>query len=713
MKALVRSCRDELLSTRNTICLERARLVTEAYQLYEDQPRPLVRAQAFRHVLGNMTLDLHSNPVFAGNTSTRPRAWMLLPEYGFGVPGQAVVENPSLEGFLGGDAIPADIRSFWAGRSSGGSAGVGHLSVDYTKMLSHGLESVIADIQSLEANDYRQAMAISCQAIIDWAARYADAAERVAQTESDEVKRQALLRVSAACRQVPAKPARDLFEALQAIVLVHLGMHIEGHGYSVSPGLLDRVLLPYYADDADTVDLLAAFMLKLTANSVWGSHSKTQAITLGGVDADGKDACNPLTLQFLDACDLIRVPDPHIFLRWHSKIDPAVKRRAIELLGSGLSMPLLVGDEQTLAGFVNAGIPERDAALYCVIGCNELGISGKMADSASGPTINDLAVFSNALLEIESPESIQSMRQLAGVVSDAYRRHIERVLTNEVGRYARGGDRQPTPFTSCFMDLCIERGCDFQTQMLYSRPIVMENGFTNVVNSLTAIEHAVFGKKLVSLQDVLRAMKDNLSDDFVVAALKSAPRWGNDDDRADKWAIWWADMRLQAIREVEKELGTGPHLTGHLVRSTHHIRGKGLGASPDCRPADAPLADSIGAQTGTASAGPTAILKSVLKLRPATYWPGGTNLNLTLPPIRTGDDAGVGNLEAMVEAFFSNGGQELQINCLDARRLREARKRPDQHRDLLVRIAGFNAIFVDLSPVEQDELIERAGLIQR
>ena len=155
---------------------------------------------------------------------------------------------------------------------------------------------------------YRQAVAIACRAVIRWAERYAEAAASAAEREADPLRAVCLRRVAAACRHVPAQPARNLFEALQAIALAHLAIHIEGHGYSVSPGRLDQVLLPYYHDDEDATELLAAFLLKLSANSLWGSHSKTQPVTLAWMPRN--DCCNPLTLRILEAYELAACPTP-------------------------------------------------------------------------------------------------------------------------------------------------------------------------------------------------------------------------------------------------------------------------------------------------------------------------------------------------------------------------------------------------------------------
>ena len=713
MNRLLAEARDRLLSAPNTVCLERAKLVTEAYRAYEGEPIPILRAKAFAHVLRNMTLDLESNPLFAGNTSSRPRAWMLLPEYGFVVPGQAIVENPSLEGFLDGNAIPEDLRAFWAERSFEGGAGVGHLAVDLERVVTRGLEAIRDDAASrmaegtTEEAQYREAVVLSCEAVISWAARYSQAAAAAAETCADPETRTALLRVAQACGHVPAKPARNMFEALQSIVLVHLAIHIEGHGYSVSPGLLDRVLRPYYDGDPETTDLLAAFMLKLAANSIWGSHSKTQAITLGGLEHVGADACSDLTLRFLDACEMIRLPDPHVFLRWHAKMDGRVKRRAMELLGAGLSMPMLICDEQTVAGFVNAGIPERDAWGYCVIGCNELGIPGLLADSASGPVVNDLALLNQALVGTHDPDSLMSMNDVMDALRHALREHLRKIIGNGRRHHENLARRVPTPFASALMDGCIERGRDLCAEMRYSAPLVMENGFSNVVNGLAAIDYLVFGKKRVTLSELIAALKSNWADRALRAEVLAAPKWGNDDDRADRWALEWERMRSEVMRQVEAEKGERRHVNGHLVRSLNYINGAVTGASADGREAGAPLADSIGAQQGTAARGPTAVLNSVLKLTYAEHWPGGCNLNTTLPPAT--DENSIANLQALVEAFLAHGGQELQIGCLDADMLREARRNPDSHKDLLVRVAGFNAFFVKLSPAQQDELIARAN----
>jgi formate C-acetyltransferase len=211
------------------------------------------------------------------------------------------------------------------------------------------------------------------------------------------------------------------------------------------------------------------------------------------------------------------------------------------------------------------------------------------------------------------------------------------------------------------------------------------------------------------MSDVIAALRDDFADASVRDRLLESPRWGNDDDRADRWALAWMQLRDGVRQEIEQEPGCRRHTSSHVVRSLHHIGGCRLGASPDGRPAHAPLCDSIGPPGGVSPEGPTALLNSVLKLNPAIHWPGGYNLNLTLSQRTALDPDLQANLIAMTDAFFADGGQELQISCLDAETLRDAKEHPKRYLNLLVRIAGFNALFVKLSPVEQDELIARAG----
>ncbi len=264
-------------------------------------------------------------------------------------------------------------------------------------------------------------------------------------------------------------------------------------------------------------------------------------------------------------------------------------------------------------------------------------------------------------------------------------------------------DRKPFPLTSALMTGCIDAGDDYQRAMPY--PAIYcayTRGTSNAINAMAALEQLVWTGRM-SLRELLSAV--DAGDEAVNQRLRSCPRWGNDDDRADRWAAVLDEARTAALRQAAAEAGLPPILCCHVVRSLHHVDGRGIGPTLDGRRSAEAVADSIGAVCGEAAAGPTAMLNSVLKLNAVAAYAGIYNLNLTLaggaqssPPV----------LRALCEAFFHDGGQELQINVLDARKLQAAMERPADFQDLVVRIAGLNARFVELSALEQQEIIRRA-----
>ena len=700
--------RDRIKGATDTVCLERARLFTEAYRMFEGEPVPVLRAKALNHFLKNMTIDLQNTPLFAGNTTDEPRGWLTIPEDGFSVPSQAIVEKPSLKGLMDGDAIPGDLRMFWKDKPVNPPRG--HLIVNNKLLLEKGLSYVIelaqqpADDHGVEV--FRKACAISCQAVIDWSNRYAVAAEEEMKITEDPTLKQVYLLMAAACRHVPARPARNMYEALQSMALVHLAMHFEGHRYSVSPGRLDQLLLPYYRAEEPTAELLAGFMLKIFANNVYGSHSKTQTITLGGVDRDGNDQCNPVTLEVLNALELIKTNDPLIFLRWHENISDEVKNKAITMLMSGMAMPMLVGDEETARGFINYGVKEQDAWNYAVLGCNELGIPGKMIFQAT--TIWELSALRDVLTGSygEQPVSLDAlMDQTAGKAKTDLRNRLEGHLKST----HQHGTIYPTPFTSSLMDGCIERGKDLAVETEYPFINIRSVGFANLVDAFAAIDHVVYQNQAVDLSEVIRAIENNYEEaGLLQKKLLDAPRWGNDNDYVDDIALKWLKMRRKILEELEKEFDCPTLIEELVTRSLHHVEGKRIKATPDGRNDFTPLSDSVGAPMGASTSGPTALCNSVCKMQPALYWPGGYNFNITFPLVKSEGDMVTRKIKTMVDVFFSNGGQEYQISALDESVLLDALEHPEKYPHLMVRIAGFNGYFTQLSEVEQWEMIERA-----
>jgi len=709
---LLPELQNRLFGAQDTVCLARARLATEAWFRHAADPPPIRRAMTLAHILENMPLDLESNPVFAGNASSAPRAWSVNPEFGFEVDPQGCIEHDWLHPDWLRRQIPPALKRKWRGHQLGSSAGTGHLAIDLDAVVNRGLRAMLADLsgcskdRSRPRRDYRAAMAISLGAVIAWAHRYADAAEAAARTCTDPAIAACHRRVADACRQVPEYPARNLFDGLQAIALVHLALSLEGQGVSISIGLPDRALARFAEEAAAEMEQAAtwcgAFLLKIAANSYHGRVSKTQAITLGGADHKGKDQCNAVTMAFLKAYERVAVSDPHCFLRWHKGIHPDVWDQTLRLLSAGRSMPLLVNDHVAARGLIAAGMKKRDAWDYCIIGCNEIGVPGRAWQTActSGLAINDLACVDAV---IRGNGRLSS----AGQVVEAYHKQVlataRKGITARRQWIKRKAEQSPFPLTSALMHGCREAGADYQLAMPYSDIYACyTRGTTNAVNALAALDAVAFGKSGMGLGEFLRRLDHG--DQDLLRQIAACPRWGNDDDRADRWGVALNEARQSALDQAAR--GRGVRLICcHVVRSLHHLDGRRIGPTADGRPAGQPVADSIGAAAGEARLGPTAMLNSVLKLNAARDLAGIYNLNLTLPG---GAQSSPQVLRALCEAFFLDGGQELQINVLDAAKLREAQQHPERFGDLVVRIAGLNARFVELSRLEQDELIRRA-----
>ncbi|MDH7570741.1 MAG: pyruvate formate lyase family protein, partial [Armatimonadota bacterium] len=323
-----------------------------------------------------------------------------------------------------------------------------------------------------------------------------------------------------------------------------------------------------------------------------------------------------------------------------------------------------------------------------------------------------LEVLNRALLSIEEPDRISHVEEILTQYRQALRQHLRSAFQQHRRHRLSLAERAPMPLTTALMDGGVARGRDFHVAMEYNLPGLYERGLANAANALASLQHVVFEERWLRLDEVLAAMRADFPDETLRRRLSNAPRWGNDDDRADRWALRLQEIREEVKREVEAELGEPYHLSCHVVRSLHHVDGRRIGASPDGRRAGKPVSDSIGACPGTPKAGPTALLNSVRKLQPARYWAGGTNLNLNLPPMAVQSYDQLRSVVAMVDAFFADGGQELQLACLDGAALRRAQRHPEEFPDLVVRVAGFNARFVSLSPAQQEEVIARAEAAQ-
>lgn len=352
-------------------------------------------------------------------------------------------------------------------------------------------------------------MAIGLHGVVEWAHRRSDAARQASSTTHDPQQRAAVKGMSQRCRRVPFHGATHFAEALQSILLIHLALSLEGQGTSLSLGCLDRTLAPFAQEveqDFETsVELIAHFLLLIAANGVQGRSSKTQCITLGGILDDGSDACNAVTLAFLEAFHRTPVSDPHLFFRWHPSIDTITWDRALKMISSSRSMPMLVNDDAVIRDLKDLGLDPNHVTGYSIVGCNEIGIPGRHHSLALSPGLqmNDLAPLTEAL-EASPLNPSQAL--------DAWQKGFEERLEEGTKQWEsyriQRSEHRPMPFTTALFRQGPREARNYLLLEGNDLPCLYTRGFSNLVNSIKNLEPSP----------------------------TSLP-WGNDDDACDALAL--------------------------------------------------------------------------------------------------------------------------------------------------------------------------------
>jgi formate C-acetyltransferase len=266
-----------------------------------------------------------------------------------------------------------------------------------------------------------------------------------------------------------------------------------------------------------------------------------------------------------------------------------------------------------------------------------------------------------------------------------------------------------TPLTSCFFDGCIDKAHDMAEGTKYNFLSCGGIAFANAVDCLAAIREVVYQKREATLEDIAAACRDNFDGhERLRAKLLAAPKHGNDDPRVDDIIRLVEQLRDEPMKEICRDPRDGSQFgNSHVVRSGAVRGGLGTPATPDGRAAGTPLASSVAASVGCEQSGPTAVLNSVCKLDSANSWQCGYQVNIRFHAGMIASPVEREKLRAMLNVYFQQGGQELQINVVDSETLRAAQKNPEQYQDLVVRVAGFSEFFVRLTPELQQDIIAR------
>ena len=808
---------------------DRGVLVTESYAMTEQLPIIKRRSAAFAHILRNIPVTIREGELVVGSATKAPRGCQVFPEYSYEWLEAELdtVEGRAADPFFVSEETKATLRKiypWWKGKTCSDLArenmspeafdaftkhaiftpgnyfynGIGHVCVDYGKVLKIGYRGIIAEAMAkmnaldvadpgyVEHRNFLEAVIESCEAVIEYAHRYARLAKLLAEKESDTDRRAELLTIAKNCLSVPEFPATSFYEACQSFWFIQLLLQVESSGHSISPGRFDQYMYPYYKKDLDegkitreeAQELIDCIWVKLndinkardadSANGFAG-YGMFQNLIVGGQDIHGLDATNDLSYMCLEASMHVPLPQPSISIRvWNGSPEPLlIKAAALTRLGTGL--PAYYNDEIIIPSIMARGLTLEDARDYCIIGCVEPQKPGKTDGW------HDAAFFNMCRpMELVFTRGMDKGKQIGPETPDvcdmkSYEEFFEAYKTQQsymIKLLVNANNaidiahakRCPLPFQSCMVEDCIGRGKSLQEGgAVYNFTGPQGFGIANNADGLLAIKKLVFDEKLVTMEeyrdaifanfgrgisgaaaekltadiaeqlalggitpteDVIRIIYDEVTGGASLDPVKRAryneikrlideecPKYGNDIKSADMVARQVANSYTREVEKYKNPRG-GIFQAGLYPVSANVPLGATTGATPDGRLAYTPLADGIGPASGRDVKGPTATANSVARLEQAVA-SNGTLLNQKFHPSALAGMAGLTKFVALIRSYFDQKGMHVQFNVVTRETLLDAQKNPEKYKTLVVRVAGYSALFTTLSRSLQDDIIAR------
>jgi pyruvate formate-lyase/glycerol dehydratase family glycyl radical enzyme len=755
-----------MLESEPTISSERAVLFTEYIQDNWSAPSILRFAGGFAHVLDNMTIRIESDELIVGNMGPTPRSCQVFPEYSWKWIEDELdrFDKRRTERFQISDDDKKNLRKvfkFWEGKSTAEIAGtkmpkasiqasraglytigapgtgIGHVIVDYEKILKHGFRGVLNDIQG-KVGIYYEAVRIEIAAVLRFAERFSHLATELAKKQLDENRKSELLEIARICKKVPAEPAETFQEALQSFWFIHLLIQTESNGHSISTGRFDQYMYPFYESDIRNgrinkeyaLELLEVLWVKLTAlikirneyySIAFAGHPMFQNLTIGGQNANGTDASNDLTRLILQATANIRVTQPSVSFRWHKKTPVDIKLQVVDVISKGLGIPGLFNDDAIIPMMREKGTDSAEAHDYSILGCVEPIIGGKSDPRQNIGYVNLPKILEVTLnngkdpktgelvgRETGDPRSFNSFDDLWLAFEEQIDYTIE--LLTRADRVAAGVllEQAPTPFISSLLEGCNESGKTMQEGgATYNSGGIMGVGIAIVADSLEILRKFVFEEKEISMDELLRILANDYKghEELRIKLENDSSKYGNDIDRVDFLA---RDTGRAFCNSIQSRMTTrnGPYHGALFSVSMYIPQGEVLGATPDGRKAGHMISDGVSPTQNRDVNGPTAAMKSVARLDHSLCY-NGTLYNMKFTPDFFDTESRRKKFISMIDTYFGMGGFHVQFNVVSRETLEDAKVNPMQHRDLIVRVAGYSAYFIELDPFVQDEVIAR------
>ena len=660
--------------------------------------------------------------------------------------------------------LPEEVRVFMEtgvfGMEGKLNAGDAHLAVNYERILKDGLRGYEKRVKEYKATldltnpdnidkyCFYNAVLIVLEAVRNFANRYSVLAKDLAEKELNQERKIELLEISRICSKVPYEPAETFQEAVQSVWFIQLILQIESNGHSLSYGRFDQYMYPYYDRDikngtikeSEALELLTCLWIKtLTINKVRSqAHTLSSAgspmyqnVTIAGQTTDKKDAVNDLSFLVLKSVAQTRLTQPNLTVRYHKNINKHFLDECVEVMRLGFGMPALNNDEIIIPSFMDWQVKEEDAYNYSAIGCVETAVPGKWGYRCTGMSYinfprmllctmnNGVDLTSNKrftkgygyFTEMESYEELlkawdKTIREIT-----RYSVIVENVIDKASERDV------PDILCSALTDDCIARGKTIKEGgAVYDFISGLQVGIANMADCLAAIKKLVYEEKKITRQELWNAILDDFSSPenkkIQEMLIREAPKYGNDDDYVDQLIVEAYDSYIEEIEKYPNTRYNRGPIGGIRYAGTSSISanvGQGMStmATPDGRNAFEPLAEGCSPAHNSDKNGPTAVFKSVSKLR-TNKITGGVLLNQKMTPQMLSTEENRQKLELLIKTFFNRlHGYHVQYNIVSKETLIDAQKHPEKHKDLIVRVAGYSAFFNVLSKKTQDDIIGR------
>ena len=819
---------DHLYANMPEIEADRAELVTESYKATEGLPIIKRRSAAFRHILENIPIVIRPEELIVGSNSIAPRGCQTFPEYSYEwleKEYDTIATREADPFYISPSTIDRlnKVYPYWKGKTVSDLAaasmdekvldvflnhgiftvgnyfynGIGHINVDYAKVINRGLEGVIDEAKNalsrlyigsgdyLKRKAFLEAVIESCEGVIIYAQRYSALARKEADACTDSVRRAELIRISETCAHVPAKPARSFYEACQAFWFIQQLLQCESSGHSISPGRFDQYMYPLFKKDIESgretytsaQEYLDCIWVKLNdLNKVrdaasaegFAGYGLFQNLIVGGQNEEGVDVTNELSYMCMEATVHVRLPQPSLSIRVWNKTPHDLLIKAAAVTREGLGVPAFYNDEVIIPSLMSRGLTLEDARDYCIIGCVEPQKGAKTDgwhDAAFFNMCRPLElVFSNGYdkgeligLQTGDVEKMKTFEEFYEAYKAQELYFIEMMVHADNAVDYAHSVRCPLPFQSSLCNDCIERGVSLQEGGAhYNFTGPQGFGIANMTDALLAVKTLVFEEKKVSMrelkealadnfgkgiiprkaielttevarqldangvevnEDMIRAVYKNITNAETVSAEKKAryqeildmitalPKYGNDIPEVDEFAREVGNTYTKPFSNFTNNRG-GVFQAGLYPVSANVPLGYQTGATPDGRLAYTPIADGVGPASGRDVKGPTATANSVAHLDHGIA-SNGTLFNQKFHPSAL---AGMGGLEkfvAYLRTYFDQKGMHVQYNVVTKETLIEAQKNPEKYKTLVVRVAGYSALFTTLSRSLQDDIINR------